>query len=475
MLRPAVGLINRSWCREKWSVRETAIVAVLNVQGRCALIDGLEAMDWRVRVVPREGPALGQACVEPGVRLVFVEWPGESDQSTAGGERERNQMRTLLSNVCLEIPIPLIAIGADPCAEDIVSAMKAGAKDFLALDPDSQASGETLAAALLRLASQHVIDGGAAGSSPIEMHLAGSSRAAVLLRSRLEGLATLPGPVLVYGEAGSGRDTVARALHAAGPHADAPFRKIECDGWHPGDSLPDRGTVYLDHVERLMSGAQKYWVHCLSEARRSDEPSLRFVASAGPGFAAAVREDEGSPGDAHAARRAPPFDAVLRVELMRFPIELVPLRDRLEDVPTISDQIVRRMGAHMKREVRLTDDAYAFLAQQGWPGNVAQLARLLERAVAFCASGLIDHTAIEQLMDDFEESLAAIRRKREIAERDELLGTLVRTGGNISRCAENMGRSRGAIYRLIQKYGIALPRNMKKVDPSGSVDVKVVV
>ena len=119
-------------------------------------------------------------------------------------------------------------------------------------------------------------------------------------------------------------------------------------------------------------------------------------------------------------------------------------------------------------QVRLTAEAHGFLSQQGWPGNVAQLARLLERAVAFCASGLLDRPAIEQLMDDFEESLAAIRRKREIDERGELLDTLARTGGNISRCAEQMGRSRGAVYRLIQKYGIALPRGMRKVPPTAA-------
>jgi DNA-binding NtrC family response regulator len=336
--------------------------------------------------------------------------------------------------------------------------------------------------ALARLIDLHAVRGAEIAAGPIEAHWPGTSRAAVLMRSRLEGLAGLPGPVLVLGEAGSGRDTVARALHAAGADPDAPFRKINCDGWQPGDPLTSTGTLYLDHVDRLKPGAQQYWVHRILELeRRGFERGPRLVASAGPGFGSGLG-DAGTCEGAGAGRAdrsgawdggAPGFDARLRTELMRYPLELVPLRDRLDDVPVIADSIVRRIGARLKREVRLTEDAHAFLSCQGWPGNVAQLARLLERAVAFCASGRVDRAAMEQLMDDFEESLAAIRRQREIAERGELLDTLARTGGNISRCAQQMGRSRGAVYRLIQKYGIALPRTMKKVPAARARGSKV--
>jgi len=369
----------------------------------------------------------------------------------------------------------VIATGVDPGAEAIVSAMKAGAADFVVLDPASEAADESLPVALARVAGLHAASGASTATGVIGEHLPGTSRAAVLMRSRLEGLAGLRGPVLVLGEAGSGRDSVARALHAAGPDASAAFRKVDCEGWQPGEALPTGGTLYLDRVDRLRPGAQQYWLHRILELARSDfERGPRLVASAAPGFGSAIADaavgalgqHAGASGAAPAAgasQAVAGFDARLRFELMRFPIEIVPLRERPEDVPVIADRIVRRLGASLKRDVRLTPDAHVFLSSQGWPGNVSQLARLLERAVGFCASGLVDRAAMEQLMDDFEESLAAIRRNREIAERDELLDTLARTGGNISRCADEMRRSRGAVYRLIQKYGIALPRTMKKV------------
>jgi two-component system nitrogen regulation response regulator NtrX len=452
-------------------VRETAIVAVANARGRRALIDGLESVGWRVRVVSGDDVEAASGCREAGAKIAFVEWPaGDASDSHARLIRAR----ATVGRIALATSTPVIATAEDPCPEDVVSAMKAGAADFLVLDAGSDSADETVAAALTRLLDLHATRSLEDGAGPIEAHWPGTSAAAVLMRSRLAGLAGLSGPVLVLGEAGSGRDTVARALHAAGPGPDAPFRKIDCDGWQPGDALPSTGTLYLDHVDRLRPGAQQYWVHRILELeRRGFERGPRLIASAGPGFFSglgdvAACDDAGAVGTRGSKQPesgGASFDPRLRSELMRYPLELVPLRDRLDDVPVIADAIVRRIGARLKREVRLTEDAHAFLACQGWPGNVAQLARLLERAVAFCASGRVDRAAMEQLMDDFEESLAAIRRQREIAERDELLDTLARTGGNISRCAHQMGRSRGAIYRLIQKYGIALPRSMKKVPP----------
>jgi transcriptional regulator of acetoin/glycerol metabolism len=113
----------------------------------------------------------------------------------------------------------------------------------------------------------------------------------------------------------------------------------------------------------------------------------------------------------------------------------------------------------MDRDVSLSERALKRLASQGWPGNVAQLAQLLERAVAYSTTGRIERHDVEQLMEDFEDGIASIRRKHGVHQRGQLMETLNRTGGNISRAAEELGRSRGAIYRLIENYGIMLPRS----------------
>ncbi len=437
-------------------LRQTVILDMRDAGARRRLIDLFGGLGWRVRVTSGSAEGLARVCREVDARLVLVE------VDAGASEREGDdRVGGVLAMARSVTRAPIVAAARAPTAGEVVHAVKLGASDFLVLDVDD----DELRAAVARMVEAHAEPATPAGDSPIETRVVGRSRAARLMRSRLHGLASLAGPVLVIGEAGSGRDTVARALHEAGAQAGGPFRRVDCAVWRPGEELPRAGTLYLDHVDRLSAAGQQFFAHRLRQMEREGwERGPRIVASAGPGFVAGRTDAVRNGADA--------FDRTLFDELMRFPLELVPLRERLEDVPEIADRIVDRLGERMRREVRLTPDAHAFLARQGWPGNVQQLARVLERGVAFCAGGRIDGAAIEQLVDDFEESLAAIRRKRAADERDELLATLARTGGNISRCAEEMGRSRGAVYRLIDKYGIALPKTMRKRSPPASAKVE---
>lgn len=263
---------------ERSIVRETAVVSVVSAGGRRALIDGLEALGWRVRVASGDDADLPRLCADLDAKVAFVEWSGGADDSAAG---RSGPVSDLIGRIVAATATSVIATGVDPCAEDIVTAMKAGAADFLVLDATSEAADESLPEALARVVEQHARSAPSTATGIIEAHLPGTSRAAVLMRSRLEGLAGLRGPVLVLGEAGSGRDSVARALHAAGPDPAAPFRKIDCEGWQPGEALPATGTLYLDHVDRLRPGAQQYWLHRIFElARRGFERAPRLVASA---------------------------------------------------------------------------------------------------------------------------------------------------------------------------------------------------
>lgn len=456
-----IGHAAQSTKRGRCLVRDTVILVLADARERRALLDVLTDLGLRVRPFDVDDGGLLAACAEPACRLIVIDAAallGATSSATPGAAPSDTPSTTPtakdspLARIRACSMVPVIAAAAHPEAFDVVRAMQAGASDFLELSSEP----ELLQARVSRLIEAQQRSASPVACAPIAARIVGESHAARLMRSRMQGLASLSAPVLVIGEAGTGRDIVARALHEAGDRAGGSFTRIDCAAWMPGAMLPKGGTLYLDHVDRLSPAGQQFFAHLLRELKREGwERGARIVASAGPGFAAGRDEP--------AAARS--FDPALREELMRFPLELVPLRERLEDVPAIADQIVGRLGARMRREVRLTPDARSFLSRQGWPGNVQQLAKLLERAVGFCSNGVIDGPTMEQLLDDFEESLAAIRRKREVAERDELLATLSRTGGNISRCAEEMGRSRGAVYRLIEKYGIALPKAMRKRPP----------
>jgi DNA-binding NtrC family response regulator len=179
------------------------------------------------------------------------------------------------------------------------------------------------------------------------------------------------------------------------------------------------------------------------------------LASAGPLFGApSAVAPERAAAPERSGEGSAPVGARLVEALSRFPIELPPLRERAEDVGPIAESIVRRLSRVMSRPVALTPEAVALLAGRRWRGNVRQLERLLERAVAFTTSGEIDASALVELVDEVENGLGSIRRQRAHQEREALVATLRRTGGNVSRTATLLGRSRGAVYRLMAKHGL---------------------
>lgn len=113
----------------------------------------------------------------------------------------------------------------------------------------------------------------------------------------------------------------------------------------------------------------------------------------------------------------------------------------------------------MGRSIRLSPAASAYLAEQRWPGNVSQLRRVLERAVSYSRGRQIRKEVVAECFADLAETLDTIRERGSILEREELLHALEQSRGNISRTAEMLNRSRAAVYRLIQKHGIALHRS----------------
>ena len=111
-----------------------------------------------------------------------------------------------------------------------------------------------------------------------------------------------------------------------------------------------------------------------------------------------------------------------------------------------------------RTRIQLSPAAEAHLAESRLPENVAQLERILERAVAYSAGRVIRKKTIEELMADFERSVAGMREEHRLRERERLLEALEETGGNITHTADRLERSRAAVYRLIAKYDIPLQR-----------------
>ncbi|MEE8164252.1 MAG: sigma 54-interacting transcriptional regulator, partial [Myxococcota bacterium] len=276
--------------------------------------------------------------------------------------------------------------------------------------------------------------------------LAGRSEAMTRIRERVSGLAPLWTPVLVSGEPGTGRDSVVLAIHELGASAGRELLKIDAASFTPGDRIPAAGALYLDGVGSLTPKAQVHWAERLAKGEAGGHRrGVRFLASTSDHLLSRVRDGS--------------FNADLGTALLRFSIELPPLRDRPEDIPDVADSLVEKIGASVGRKIRLSGAAREFISTRRWPGNARQLQQLLERAIAFSRGRQIRRQVVEEVFAELEQTLASIREQHSIRERAAVLRAIEQTGGNISHAAEILGRSRSAVYRLIRKHGIALTRS----------------
>jgi hypothetical protein len=273
--------------------------------------------------------------------------------------------------------------------------------------------------------------------------LVGRSKAMRCLRQRIEGIAPLWIPVLLCGEPGSGRATVAALLHAYGPTAMGDLLRVDASSFVPERRLPFFGTAYLEGVERLSRRAQAWWVERLRAEHAPSGGGLRWLASTGD--SASLRAS------------APDFDPELERILARFALRVPPLRERTADLPLLVADLCARIGRGVGREgIRLSPQAIELLSRCHWPGNVRELEDVLGRAIVFSAAPLISRALLEDVIAERGESVGGIRARHALRERERLLAELRATGGNVTRTAGVLGKSRNAVYRLIEKHRIPL-------------------
>lgn len=334
--------------------------------------------------------------------------------------------------------VPVIVFTAHGSVDAAVAALKSGADEFVA-SSDVDVDG------LVALADRFVVrqpTGDAAAA--LAERLVGESPALRRVRERVAALAPLGEPVLVSGEPGTGRDTVARALHDLAPRARGPFLVVAPERADAPGPLPGGGTVYLDGVERFPPEAQRRFAEQLSRAADA-RPGPRFVASSGPALAARVAEGG--------------FDRTLAARLLRFEVALPALRERPEDVPRLARLLLERAGRALGRPgMGFETRALERLRREHWPGNVAELAEIVEKLVGFATGRTIGRREVDEVLAEFRLSVAGLRERAACEERRRLMEALQETGGNVTRAAELLGRSRAALYRLVEKHGVPLRR-----------------
>jgi formate hydrogenlyase transcriptional activator len=311
----------------------------------------------------------------------------------------------------------------------------------------------------------------------------GTSAALIGALGQLEKVAPSAATVLVRGETGTGKELIARAVHALSPRRDRPFVKLNCAaipsglleselfghergaftgavGAHVGRfELAHRGTLFLDEAGDIPLELQAKLLRVLQEQEferlggtRTLRVDVRLVAATNRDLEQMVADGE--------------FRADLYYRLDVFPLSLPPLRARLGDLPLLVRHLVARHARRLgKRIDTVPAQAMAALARHNWPGNVRELENVIERAVILASGPELDLPPIAVRPRTAGPQRPPAGTLAEI-EREAILSTLHATGGVVGGpdgAAAKLGVKRTTLQSRMEKLGIRLPARSSRV------------
>jgi two-component system response regulator HydG len=288
-------------------------------------------------------------------------------------------------------------------------------------------------------------------------------------------------PVIIFGESGTGKDLVARAIHETGTRKRKPFVKVNCaalsesvleselfghvKGAYTGAyrSREGRfesargGDVFLDEIGDLPLSTQVKLLRVLEEKviervgdNRSIQVDVRIISATNKDLKPLV--DDG------AFRN----DLFFRINVI--PIRLPALRDRVEDIPLLADAFFKRAQLKSSKPILgISNEAMSFLMIYDWPGNVRELRSAFEYAFVTCHESLIQPSHLPPNIFRAQEQRNKPRRLKvdvtEIQKR-EMIEALRKSGGNQSEAARLLGVSRVTVWSRIKKLKIDLRRTV---------------
>jgi two-component system nitrogen regulation response regulator NtrX len=444
------------------------ILIVDDEQGvREALRQVLEYEGHEVRVAGSGGEAI---TLYPGFRphLVFL------DVKMAG----LDGLETLSRLRALDERAQVVMISGHGTVATAVQATQRGAFDFLEKPLDADRLQVTVRNALGRiqlLAENERLRESAEGRYAI----VGRSAPLRGLLATVEKVGPTAARVLITGENGTGKELVARAIHEGSPRRTGPFVEVNCAAIpselieselfghlkgsftgavadRPGKfELADGGTLFLDEVGDMSLAAQAKVLRVLEEGIVTRIGGARPVAVDVRVLAATNKRLE----DEIAAGR---FREDLFYRLNVVPVEVPPLRDRLDDLPLLVESFVHRLAGRGGVPVRsFTADAIKVLQRRSWPGNVRELRNAVERLLILAPGREITAGDVERLLPDAHEDAAAgmpadgtFEGFRQEAERQFLLTKLREFRWNVAETARALDMPRSNLYKKIEKYAL---------------------
>jgi DNA-binding NtrC family response regulator len=306
--------------------------------------------------------------------------------------------------------------------------------------------------------------------------LLGESVAVRRLRSQIRRVAPYFHTALIRGEAGSGKECVARALHAFSPAAEEPFivadarllaESVDCGevsrlhfthGAAGALESAQGGTLYLTRVGELSLSHQTALLRFLQQraARlpsgrgRTEDRQVRLDERRNPTTRILAASDR----DLRTLAAIGQFHEDLYTSLSGVEILVPPLRQRIDDIPALVEWLLRRLGEEGGRSSQLfAESAMVWLQQHPWPNNLRELERVVAEAAALTEGGAIEArhllTLVEpELAESAGSAMLKSDRLHDVMQR-HVLDLLTRCGGNKVRAAELLGISRSTLYRML--------------------------
>jgi len=374
----------------------------------------------------------------------------------------------------------VVMVTAYGTVETAVKAMKLGAFDYI-MKPFRAEEIEVVVSRALR--HRELVMENVALKSQVadkKAELVGESRAMRSLREEIGKVAGASSTVLIRGETGTGKELVARALHAASPRAKRAFLCVNCAALSAGlleselfghekgaftgadkarkgrFELADGGTILLDEVSEIPPGLQAKLLRVLQEkafervgSSLSRKVDVRVLATTNRDLEGAVQSGS--------------FRKDLFYRLNVVPIYVPALRDRLEDIPMTVEHFLRLYGAEQGRCVRrMSPDAMDLLMEYDWPGNIRELENIVERA---CVLGQ-SHTILPRQISGWlkpglnGDSLNVhLGLTLEEVNRRYTKATLESLGGHRAKTATALGIGLRTLGMKIKRWGIAEPKH----------------
>jgi formate hydrogenlyase transcriptional activator len=317
-----------------------------------------------------------------------------------------------------------------------------------------------------------------AGGGPDEAGaIVGDSDAMRFVMSRIDQVAATDATVLLYGETGTGKELLARAVHRRSARRDRPFIVVNCaampaalieselfgrergafTGAHATQigrfELANRGTIFLDEIGELPLEVQPKLLRVLQEGQlerlgnpRTVGVDVRVVAATNRDLAEDVREKR--------------FRADLYYRLNVFPITLPTLRERREDIPALVRHLVDRLGRSLRRHIdTIPDEAMVTLQRYDWPGNVRELENVLQRAMILSRSGALSIRDV--WVPPLEKATGGESATLTDVERRHIVGVLSRVRWRIEgagAAAQILGMKPSTLRSRMLKLGVVRPR-----------------